>query len=199
MANDNKLLSFIIDDGQLQAEKIIKEAQIKGEEIIRNASLQAEENAKEIEQAAENKAQSLRNIASSNASLVSRNTVLKAKREQLDRTVEGMKQYILSLDGNDYFELIYRMAKSISASGGEILLNERDLNRLPSDFEEKISAAGINAKVCKTPVGISGGFILRDGSIEMNCSVDSVIDDKRNEIEDFINESIFEQGENENA
>lgn len=199
MANDNKLLSFIIDDGRLQAEKIINEAEKKSEEIIKNASVQAEKNAKGIELSASKRAESLNNIASSNASLVSRNTVLKAKREQLDKTIDGMKQYILSLDNNRYFELIYRMAKSVSASGGEVLLNERDLSRLPSDFEEELASRGVKAKVCKAPADISGGFILRDGNIEINCSVDSVIDDKRNEIEDFINESLFRQGEDRYA
>lgn len=196
MANDNKLLSFIIDDGRLQAQKIISEAENKCEEILNNASLQAEENAKEIEQAASKKAESLNNIASSNASLVSRNTVLKAKREQIDKTIEGMKQYVLSLNDKDYFEILYRMAKGVSASGGEILLCQKDLNRLPSDFESRMDDSGVKATVCKTPAAIDGGFILRDGSIEINCSVDSVIDDKRNEIEDFINESIFGQGDN---
>ena len=196
MADNNRLLSYIIDDGRLQAEKIISEAKAKGEEIVRNASLQAEENSKEIELSANKKAESLRNIASSNASLVSRNTVLSAKREQLDKTIECMKQHILSLDGADYFNLLYRMAKGIPVSNGEFLLNERDLGRLPSDFTEKMSQVGIDAVICPTPADISGGFILRDGPVEMNCSIDSVIDDRRNEIEDFINESIFRQGEN---
>ncbi len=199
MANDNNLLSYIVDDGRLQAKKINEQTEIKREEILKDAEKKAEENAAEIQQAAENKAKSLRNIASSNASLVSRNTVLKAKREQIDKTIDGMKQYILSLEDEKYFSLIYRMAKNVSPKSGEILLNEKDLNRLPSDFEEKLAETGIKAVVGKTPADISGGFILREGAVEMNCSVDSVIDDKRNEIEDFINESIFKQGEKGDA
>jgi len=199
MANDNKLLSFIIDDGKAQAEKILADAEAKRDEILENASLQAENNAKEIELAASKKAQGLKNIASSNASLVSRNTVLKSKREEIDKTIDGMREYILSLEDGKYFDLLYRMARSVSVDGGEILLNKRDLNRLPSDFEKMMEKSGVKASVSKNPVDIAGGFILKNGSIEINCSVDAVIDDRRNDIEDFINESIFKQGENSDA
>lgn len=199
MANDNKLLSFIIEDGKAQAEKILADAEIKRDEILENASLQAESNAKEIELAASKKAQGLKNIASSNASLVSRNTVLKAKREEIDKTIDGMREYILSLEDGKYFDLLYRMARSVSVDGGEILLNKRDLNRLPSDFEKRMEESGVKATVSKNPVDIAGGFILKNGPIEINCSVDAVIEDRRNDIEDFINESIFKQGENSDA
>ncbi|MBO4339422.1 MAG: V-type ATP synthase subunit E [Clostridiales bacterium] len=191
MATDNKLLSFILEDGAAQAKEICREAEIKRDEILENASLKAEENAKEIENAAEKKAQSLNNIASSNASLVARNMVLKAKREEIDRTIDGMKEYILSLDEDRYFDILYRMAKSVSFENGEILLNKKDLERLPSDFGKKMEEAGIKADVSKAPADIAGGFILRNNMIEINCSIDSVIEDRRNEIEDFINESIF--------
>ena len=199
MANDNKLLSFIIEDGKAQAEKILADAEAKRDEIIENASLQAENNAKEIELAASKKAQGLKNIASSNASLVSRNTVLKAKREEIDKTIDGMREYILSLEDGKYFDLLYRMARSVSVDGGEILLNKSDLNRLPSDFEKTMEKSGVKAAVSKNPVDIAGGFILKNGSIEINCSVDAVIEDRRNDIEDYINESIFKQGENSDA
>jgi len=199
MANDNKLLSFIIEDGKAQAEKILADAEAKRDEIIENASLQAENNAKEIELAASKKAQGLKNIASSNASLVSRNTVLKAKREEIDKTIDGMREYILSLEDGKYFDLLYRMARSVSVDGGEILLNKSDLNRLPSDFEKMMEKSGVKAAVSKNPVDIAGGFILKNGSIEINCSVDAVIEDRRNDIEDYINESIFKQGENSDA
>jgi V/A-type H+-transporting ATPase subunit E len=193
MATDNKLLSFILEDGSAKAEKICLDAEAKRDEIIKNASLQAENNAEEIKLSAEKKAQSLKNIASSNASLIARNTVLKARREEIDSAVDAMKNHILSLDDKEYFELLYRMAKSVCADAKEILLNKRDLSRMPSDFGKRMADSGVNAEVCDTPADISGGFILRNNSIEINCSIDAVIEDKRNEIEDFINENIFKE------
>ena len=195
MTTDNKLLSFILEDGEVQAEKICAEAKAKSDEILKDAALKAQNSAKEIELAAEEKARNLNNIASSNASLVARNMILKAKRDEIDNTVNGISEYILSLDDGKYFDVLYRMAKSVSVDGGEILLNEKDLKRMPSDFVSRMKDAGVNASVSDTPADISGGFILRNKDIEMNCSVDAVIEDRRNEIEDFINESIF-KGEN---
>lgn len=193
MANDNKLLSFIIEDGKNKAEKIVEDARAKCDEILENARLQAKENSDEIDSASSKQAQSLKNIASSNASLISRNTVLKARREEIDKTIREMESYILSLPDEEYFSLIYRLAKKAPAEKGEILLNKRDLSRIPSDFEKEMASAGINASVSKTPAEIGGGFILRDGSVEINCSVDALIEDSRSEIEDFINENIFKE------
>jgi len=193
MSKDNKLLDYIVESGKQKAKEIVGEAERKKAAILENAEKQAALETEEIRKETDEKIRSMKNVALSNASLVSRNTVLKAKRAEIDKTIDELKNYISSLADEEYFALIYRLASKNKVDSGSILLNDRDLKRLPSDFEEKMAQSGVRASVCPEPADISSGFILKDGEIEFDCSVDAVIEDNRNEIEDFINESIFKE------
>ncbi|MCD8026041.1 MAG: hypothetical protein LUF33_03700, partial [Clostridiales bacterium] len=95
------------------------------------------------------------------------------------------------LDDKAYFELIYELAKTLGGANGEILLNQKDLSRLPDDFTQRLSESGVTAAVNKSAVDISGGFILKSGDIEENMSFESVIADKRDLLEDLINRELF--------
>jgi len=56
-------------------------------------------------------------------------------------------------------------------------------------------SSGIDASVGEKAADIIGGFILKDGLVEVNCAIDAVVEDKRSMLEDFINASVFKQGE----
>lgn len=191
MTNDNKLFESIINSGKEQAKLITDEANGKAEGILREAEKKAEAEAKAIEKAAEEKALNMKNSALSSASLIGRNAVLEAKREEINKTLEALEEYIASLDDGKYFSVICKLAEGIDADSGTLYFNKKDLDRLPQDFAEKMKKAGIDADISKENVDISGGFILKSGEIESNCSLNAVIEDRKNELEDFINRYLF--------
>ena len=195
MTTDNRLINHIIQSGEQQSEDIKKEAEKTAEAILEKARAEAEANAAEIAAATENAAVRLKKSALSNASLISRNEILKTKRDEIDRTIEGIVEYICNLDDESYFSVLYSLAKNTDLKKGEVLFNKKDLGRLPKDFTEKMRSAGLEVTVGKEPVDIIGGFILRDGLIEVNCAVDAVVEERRSALEDFINASLFRQGE----
>ena len=188
---DNNLFESIINSGKEQADAIAQEAEKKAQEIIAKAKEEAEQNSAEIAKNAEAKALNMKNAALSSSSLITRNAVLKSKRAEIDKTLDGIIEYIISLDDESYFSILYSMAKSVEENSGTVFLNENDLKRLPSDFASKLKDAGIDAEISKESVDIKGGFILRCGAIEANCSLEAVIEDKKNELEDFINRELF--------
>ena len=194
MTNDNKLLDYIVQSGLLQAKQIVEQAEKNAQSVISEARKKAEDDLAQIDKQTLLTAQNMKKAASSNASLISSNAVLKAKREEIDRTVKGVCEYILSLGDEEYFELLYSLAKRLGGGEGELFLNEKDLSRLPLDFEQRMKDAGIEASVNKAPENIVGGFILRSGAIEMNCAVDAVIEEMRSQLEDYINASLFGEG-----
>ena len=191
MTNDNKLFESIINSGKEQADSIIAEAEKKAAEIKSEAEKKAEAEAEEIKKSAQEKAINLKNSALSSASLTTRNAVLQAKRSEINKTLEGMVEYITALDDKSYFDFIYKTAENVDEKSGTVLLNKKDKERLPSDFTDKMKKAGIDANIGDEAVDIPGGFILRCGEIETNCSLDALIEDRKNELEDFINQSLF--------
>ena len=120
-------------------------------------------------------------------------SLLKRRRIEIDKTVEGLEQYLLGLDDNEYFEAIYRLAAQLKGKSGAVLLNKKDLGRKPENFEKRLEAAGLEATVSPEPADISGGFILKNGDIEENMEFSAIISAKRDEIEDLINRELFAQ------
>ena len=96
-----------------------------------------------------------------------------------------------NLPDEDYFELIYTFAKKLNGMSGVVLLNEKDMNRLPKDFLARLEKCGVKAELSKTPCDIESGFILKCGDIEENMDFSAILSEKRDAIEDFINQELF--------
>ena len=192
MTTDNNLFSTILASGRAQAEEIEKEAQAQRAAILDDARAEAESEAAAVLNTAKKKAEGIKQSAFSSAALLKRNTNLNAKRAEINAVIDGICNYLEKLDDESYFALLYKMAGQIHGKG-EILLNAHDLARVPADFTERMKAAGVDAALSDMTADIDGGFVLKDGAIEMNCSFAAMIEDKRDEIEDFINRALFEQ------
>ena len=96
-----------------------------------------------------------------------------------------------NLPDEDYFELIYTFAKKLSGMSGVVLLNKKDMNRLPKNFLARLEECGVKAELSKTPCDIESGFILKCGDIEENMDFSAILSEKRDIIEDFINQELF--------
>ena len=193
MTTSNKLLESILLSGREQAQAIELEAKENAEKILSESRAAAELSKKEIEAETAVKENNLRNSAKSSAALISRNAVLQTKRSEITKTVDGICEYILGLGDSEYFELLYKMAATLKGESGELLVNSRDRDRLPSDFLSKMKAAGVDCTLSNDTADIIGGFILRNGPVESSLAINAVIEDKRSMLEDFINLLLFEK------
>ncbi len=193
MSGRDVILDRIKSDCDESIKKIDADAEKVCEQIFSESKLQAEKAALEIAKKAELKVKQINASSKSRAELEIRNTLLKKRRCEIDITVSKLLDYLLGLDDDDYFEIIYRLASKLGGKNGEILLNSKDIARLPSDFEEKLSKSGLNAVVCKTAADISGGFILKSGDIEENMDFEALISEKSDELEDLINRGLFSE------
>ncbi len=189
------------------AEKIIESIRLDSEEKIKSINSDAEsgcmeykkeadEKIKEIMGTAEQKieAQSRRLLKAgeSKIELEKRTVLLRARRREIDRCLSKIADQLDNLSDKDYFDFLYRLALTSAIKKGEIILCSRDLKRLPTDFLSKLSDKGINATLCSKPdESIKSGFILRDGDIEENMTLEAVINDKKEAIEDIISRELF--------
>lgn len=191
MNGEDKILNRIKSDCDENIRVIEQEAQAECDKILNEAKLQIEQNEKE------NSAKVLAGIAQINAGAKSkveleiRNAILKKRREEIDNTVDIVYNKFLKLDDKEYFEALYKLAASLKGSKGVVYLNKNDLNRIPSDFINKMKEAGLDVELGKEAVDIDGGFILKDGDIEENMSFSAVISAKRDDLEDLINRELF--------
>lgn len=193
MNNGNVILDRIKSDCDNNVKVIVQDAEDKRTEILDNAKIEAQKKADEIAKKSEQKLKQIKTSAKSRVELETRNALLKRKRSEIDKTVSMLLDYLTQLESNEYFEIIYKLSSKLNGKSGEIFLNEKDLNRLPSDFESKLSQNGLNAKVSKTAVKISGGFVLKCGDVEENMDFSALIAENQDKLEDLVNSELFSE------
>lgn len=191
MNNGDKILNSIKNDCDKAVSVINTDSAKVCDEILAKGRIDAEKAAKEVDAKAQKKALQMKAASKSRAELEKRNTLLKKRREEIDITFKAIYDYLINLDGKKYFNIIYKLCSKLSGKQGELMFSAKDLERLPKDFETKLSDTGLHANVSKSTADITGGFILKNGDIEENMSFSSMLSDKREQIEDLINRELF--------
>lgn len=191
MNGSDRILSRIQTDCDENVRAIEERARQERDRIIAAAQHEADAQAAAVAEKAAQKCAQAEVSAQSRAQLEKRNALLRQRRAEIDKTVAALEDYLLGLNDNEYFEALYRLAAQLKGKSGEVLLNQKDLNRKPRNFEKRLEAAGLHASVSQTPVAIDGGFILKSGDVEENMSFSALISAKRDDIEDLINRELF--------
>lgn len=191
MSGLDKVIESIIAEANMNASRIINEAETECERIKAESKAECDAIKNEAAEKNDKKEAQLKESALSTSRLVKKQEMLRAKRRVIDTVTEKVKEKLYSLDDKEYFNTLYRlMEKNIHEDEkGEIILNAKDKKRIPENFSEKLSGCGL--ALAKDSADIKGGFILRYGGIEENCSFDAVIDSASEEITDIVSSELF--------
>ena len=132
------------------------------------------------------------------AQMEAKKSVLALKQELVAAAFDRAQQQLLSLPEDEYAAFLARKAAEASMSGTEeLFFSERDrkgaAEKIVSEANRLLTAAG---KPGKLSVGdgarsISGGFILRQGDIEVNCSVETLTSQLRSELASQVAQVLF--------
>ncbi len=198
MSGAEKIIGRILEDARLQADATIKRAGEEAANIIRSASEDAEAKKKQIIEKAELEAVEVKKRLIAVAELEARKQKLKAKQEVVDEAFELALQKLNNLPDLEYQSILVEMiSNSIETGKEEVLLSQRDKQRLDPGFidqlNKKLSQKGVNGnlKISDEARNISGGFILKSGDIEINNSFEAIIRMKRDDIETEVIKSLF--------
>ena len=186
------ILNRIKTDCDEAVKAIRLEADKSRDAVMAEADKEAQSRVKVIVEKNEKKIRQTKAAAQSRSELEIRNALLRQRRREIDKTTAQLLDYFLGLPDGEYFQAIYRLAAQLKGKSGEIMLNNKDLQRLPQDFEGKIREAGLDASGSSAPANILGGFVLKSGDIEENMDFRALINARRDEIEDLINRELFE-------
>lgn len=123
---------------------------------------------------------------------------LACKVECIDSVLDAVLKKLESLPDNEYFALLKNLAaRSICSGEGVIALSEKDLKRVPMDFE--IDLNGIankrngTIKLSDTPADISDGFVLTYGLISENCGFREILESEKEAVRDTAAKALFGQ------
>jgi len=186
MTGTDKIIEKIHQDAQVKSEDILARAGAKAEELLAQAAAQAQEAFKTAIAAAEEKAASDMAAARSRTAMTEKRILLQMKNEIIGQMVASALTRLLALPEAEYFGILARLAAEYAQPGqGEMRLSQRDLDRLPPDFQP----AGVS--ISPQPAEIEGGFILAYGDIEQNCSFEALVSARLDDIKDALHAFIF--------
>lgn len=195
MAGLNKIIERIAQDSAVKCDGIIFDAQNEATKIKEAAVVKANNDKETIVAQANKEAKGLIDMAESGAELECKKVILSTKVEVIEKAILAAAEKLNDMPEDEYFAAIYALVKKYAqAADGEMVLSKKDLGRLPSDFEKKINTGlpkGAKITLSKEPANISNGFILVYGDIEINCTFEALIAEKRDEIKDELYSIIF--------
>ncbi|MGI6778380.1 MAG: V-type ATP synthase subunit E [Acetivibrionales bacterium] len=198
MAGAERITGRILEDAQNRAKSNILEAEKKASDIIRTAEEEARKKQKEIIDKAFVAADERKNRMISIAELEGRKEKLKTKQAMISEVFNKIHERLNSISDEEYEKILVNMVvNSVRDGDEEVLLSEKDKNRISSKFIKKINnmlfEKGLKGKAVLSPQtrDIRGGFILKKGDVEINNSFEAIIKMQRDELEELIVAELF--------
>ncbi len=191
MAQIEDITSYILDKFKAEAKMIEDEANEKYSSHIKSSESKAKAEFDAILENAHMEAKRKLEMADSSANQIQSKELLKIKNEAVKNVILKAKEKILKMDEKSYEAFLVSLLKRYNENkDGEIILSLADENKELKLLKKEAKALGLD--ISKEKANISGGFILKYGSIEQNCSVEAVFKEKNEELTDYINSKLFE-------
>lgn len=219
MTGLEKIKDKIIAEAQLDAQKTIEDAQKKCSEILLRASGDADNIKAELDDAAHREAESIISRAKSGAALEKRNIIAEARSHATDLAFETAKKEILALPKDKYTEFLAKLlisalssqldieranhalyGEEMSEEPIDVLLSQEDISSVGAELipaakrlsvgkpvSGALSRAGVSVDIAK----IEGGMIVRIGDLDINCSVESMIEAAKERLEGDVAKILF--------
>jgi len=139
---------------------------------------------------AENDAALLISRRESVADLDARKMQLAAKQEVIEDSFAKALDKLQNIDVKDYVSLIISQLGDYKNGTGEILLNKADLEKVGAALKKELK--GTNLTVSDETADIKGGFILKQGNVSYNSSLEMLLEDKKAEMTAAIAAELFD-------
>ena len=133
------------------------------------------------------------------ARLEARKSVLNMKQDAVTKAFELARDKIAELPERDYVGFLARQAAEAAITGQEeVIFCERDRRSVGSKAvraaNDMLAARGLPGMLTLSDSTreMAGGLVLRQGDIEVNCTVDTLLELSRGELAAGVAEVLFE-------
>lgn len=118
-------------------------------------------------------------------------TILEAKQKLLDKSVASAAEKLKSLDVKEYFNFLQTLiTKYAQNKKGELLLSNNDIERMPDVFKNFIAKNYSELNILESE-NIDGGFVIKYGDIEENCTINALIEENIDSIKEKAYTKLF--------
>ncbi len=187
-----KISKKILDDAQKERDEIIKSTEQEVTQIKKQTSEELNKLEKETEEFVKEALLRERRRLVGMVKLSTRNELLQAKREIMDRIFNEALDTLVSKERGEYLDRIKNLLKETGVKDGEIVLGKEESKIDQKFIEDMNKELGANFSVSDEKAQIKGGFILRRGRIEIDSSFSAILQSKRERIELELAKLLFQ-------
>lgn len=195
----DKITARIAADAQAENRVLREETEQRCAEIRAEYEKKAQEEYRKIIQEGERENERRAASIERTAKLESRKSVLAMKQEVVSKAFALAKAKLVSLPEQDYVSFLARQACEASITGEEeVILNKEDRARCgakvvkaANDLLKKRRVQHPALTLSGEVREMSGGLILKQGDIEVNCTVDILLELNRESLSAEVAEVLF--------
>lgn len=195
----DRITDRIEADAREQAKAIIAEAEAKCAEIRKENEKKAQERYLELIRNGTKDCESGLERRKSAAEMDAKKSVLALKQDCVAEAFDMAKRRLADMPEDSYVGFLASLAASAAADGsGEIVLSARDRERCGKAVLERANAAlaanGLTPALTLAADSreISGGLILRQGGVEVNCSIEALVEALKGPMTADVARTLFE-------
>lgn len=200
MDGANRIKERIIDDARKRAGKIIEDAKLEAQVIIKDAEKQAFQRVAIMTENAKEEAAQYKQRFRAAGEMEDRKNVLKMRQDTIDEAFSAALSRIAELPDEKYSLFIEDvLIKAAKDEEGDLVMNKKDKQRLGRQFVDKINAKfkamGKKAmlKLAEENLNSCGGFVVRYGEMDINCTLEVLLNMARPNLEAEVAAILFEE------
>ena len=198
MTGTKRIVSHIEAETQSEIDALLAQAQANAAEITAEYAKKAEAEAAELLRAGKESAEQRVQRQERTTRLEARKDILGLKQEMVSAAYDKAREAILALDEDKYVAFLAEQAGAAALTGREeILLNKTDRDRIGAKLLAAANAAAVKRglpgemKLSDETRAVSGGLILRRGSIEVNCTLEKLLEMSRSALDAEVASVLF--------
>lgn len=195
----DRITDRIEADAREQAKAIIAEAEAKCAEIRKENEKKAHERYLQLIRNGTKDCESGLERRKSAAEMDAKKSVLALKQDCVAEAFDMAKRRLADMPEDSYVGFLASLAASAAADGsGEIVLSARDRERCGKAVLERaneaLAAKGLTPALTLAADSreISGGLILRQGGVEVNCSIEALVEALKGPMTADVARTLFE-------
>ncbi len=184
-----KITARLYSDSDSECAELLRKASEDAAGVVLFAEKEADALIAAEKESAKKDAAALIERARSAAAASQRRALLSEKSDLINTVLASAKKQLQTLDDAKYFELlVYLAKKNLRDEKGVLCMSAEDIARCPSDFAARL---GDNISISSVPEKTDGGFILKYGDIEINCTFGALFAAYADEMKAKASEVLF--------
>ena len=189
------ILRRLDTDAKAEADAVLKKARQEAADITARYQAQAAQEAARLAARNEKAAEEREERLVSAAQMEGRKTILAAKQTVMEQVYDKALEKLLSLPRTQYIEVLAALlAQASPAEGrGEAIFSAADRETAGQAAVDAANAkTGGHLMISAETAPIRGGFLLRQGSVEVNCAFETLVRLQKTETAGLVARKLFE-------